>query len=109
MVWILKILDSWAKERGTTATTESGEGMVITTFANFGLNKKLLETEWDAVIYDECHLASVENKKGTETARSMQHYMVTNRDENHCFQRLQSINPEYQKMNTSADKVNSML
>lgn len=103
----IKDLDSWAKERGTTATTESGEGMVITTFANFGLNKKLLETEWDAVIYDECHRI-MENKKGTETARSMQHYMVTNRDENHCFQRLQSINPEYQKMNTSADKFNAL-
>lgn len=103
----IKDLDSWAKMRGTTATTESGEGMVITTFANFGLNKKLLETEWDAVIYDECHRI-MENKKGTETARSMQHYMVTNRDENHCFQRLQSINPEYQKMNTSADKFNAL-
>lgn len=103
----IKDLDTWAKERGTTATTESGEGMVITTFANFGLNKKLLETEWDAVIYDECHRI-MENKKGTETARSMQHYMITNRDENHCFRRLQSINPEYQKMNTSADKFNAL-
>lgn len=103
----IKDLDSWAKMRGTTATTESGEGMVITTFANFGLNKKLLETEWDAVIYDECHRI-MENKKGTETARSMQHYMITNRDENHCFRRLQSINPEYQKMNTSADKFNAL-
>lgn len=103
----IKDLDSWAKERGTTATTESGEGMVITTFANFGLNKKLLETEWDAVIYDECHRI-MENKKGTETARSMQHYMVTNRDENHCFQRLQSINPEYQKMNSAAEKFDAL-
>lgn len=103
----IKDLDSWAKMRGTTATTESGEGMVITTFANFGLNKKLLETEWDAVIYDECHRI-MENKKGTETARSMQHYMVTNRDENHCFQRLQSINPEYQKMNGAAEKFNAL-
>jgi hypothetical protein len=103
----IKDLDSWAKERGTTATTESGEGMVITTFANFGLNKKLLETEWDAVIYDECHRI-MENKKGTETARSMQHYMVTNRDENHCFQRLQSINPEYQKMNGAAEKFDAL-
>lgn len=103
----IKDLDSWAKERGTTATTESGEGMVITTFANFGLNKKLLETEWDAVIYDECHRI-MENKKGTETARSMQHYMVTNRDENHCFRRLQSINPEYQKMNGAAEKFDAL-
>ena len=93
----IRDLDSIAKERGTTATTESGEGVVITTFANFGLNKKLLEEKWDAVIYDESHRI-MENKKGAETARSMQHYMVTNRDENRCFLRLQEISKDYQKM-----------
>lgn len=51
----IRDLDSIAKERGTTATTESGDGVVITTFANFGVNKKLLEENWDAVIYDESH------------------------------------------------------
>ena len=93
----IRDLDSIAKERGTTATTESGEGVVITTFANFGVNKKLLETKWDAVIYDESHRI-MENKNGAETARSMQHYMMTNRSENHCFLRLQETNKDYQKM-----------
>ena len=99
----IRDLDSIAKERGTTATTESGEGVVITTFANFGLNKKLLEEKWDAVIYDESHRI-MENKKGTETARSMQHYMVTNRDENHCFLRLQEINKDYQKQKSLGEQ-----
>ena len=99
----IRDLDSWAKDRGTTATTESGEGVVITTFANFGVNKKLLETKWDAVIYDESHRI-MENKKGTETARSMQHYMVTNRDENHCFLRLQEINKDYQKQKSLGEQ-----
>ncbi len=99
----IRDLDDWAKERGTTATTESGEGVVITTFANFGVNKKLLETKWDAVIYDESHRI-MENKKGTETARSMQHYMVTNRDENHCFLRLQEINKDYQKQKSLGEQ-----
>lgn len=99
----IRDLDSWAKDRGTTATTESGEGVVITTFANFGVNKKLLETKWDAVIYDESHRI-MENKKGTETARSMQHYMVTNRDENHCFLRLQEINKDYQKVKSLGEQ-----
>lgn len=99
----IRDLDSVAKEKGTTATTESGDGMVITTYANFRQNKKLLETDWDAVIYDECHRI-MENKKGTETTGSNQHYMVTNRNENFCFLRLQSINPEYQKMNDAAEK-----
>ena len=99
----IRDLDSIAKERGTTATTENGEGVVITTFANFGVNKKLLETKWDAVIYDESHLI-MENKKGTETARSMQHYMVTNRSENHCFLRLQEINKDYQKVKSLGEQ-----
>lgn len=99
----IRDLDSIAKERGTTATTESGEGVVITTFANFGLNKKLLETKWDAVIYDESHRI-MENKKGAETARSMQHYMVTNRDENRCFLRLQEISKDYQKMKSLGEQ-----
>ena len=99
----IRDLDSIAKERGTTATTESGEGVVITTFANFGVNKKLLEENWDAVIYDESHRI-MENKNGAETARSMQHYMVTNRDENHCFLRLQEINKDYQKQKSLGEQ-----
>lgn len=99
----IRDLDNWAKERGTTATTESGEGVVITTFANFGVNKKLLETKWDAVIYDESHRI-MENKNGTETARSMQHYMVTNRSESHCFLRLQETNKDYQKMKSLGER-----
>ena len=99
----IRDLDSIAKERGTTATTESGEGVVITTFANFGVNKKLLETKWDAVIYDESHRI-MENKNGTETARSMQHYMVTNRSENHCFLRLQETNKDYQKKKSLGER-----
>ena len=98
-------LDSVAKEKGTTATTESGEGMVITTYANMRQNKKLLETEWDAVIYDESHRI-MENKKGAETTGSQQHYMLTNRDEKHTFMRLQTINKDYQKMVSSVDKFN---
>ncbi len=99
----IRDLDDWAKERGTTATTESGEGVVITTFANFGVNKKLLEENWDAVIYDESHRI-MENKKGADTARSMQHYMVTNRDERHCFLRLQETNKDYQKMKSLGEQ-----
>lgn len=99
----LRSLDDWAEERGTTATNESGEGCVITTFANFGANKKLLETEWDAVIYDESHRI-MENKKGAETARSGQHYMITNRDEQHAFMRLREINGDYQKVKDAADR-----
>ncbi|WP_308275351.1 LPD38 domain-containing protein [Prevotella sp.] len=102
----IRDLDSIAKERGTTATTESGEGVVITTFANFGVNKKLLEEKWDAVIYDESHRI-MENKNGAETARSMQHYMVTNRSENHCFLRLQEINKDYQKMKSLGEQFNA--
>ncbi len=103
----IRDLDTVAKEKGTTATTESGEGMVITTYANMRQNQKLLETEWDAVIYDESHRI-MENKKGAETTGSMQHYMLSNRDENHCFHRLQTINKHYQKMRSGAEKFDEL-
>ena len=102
----IRDLESIAKEKGTTATTESGEGMVITTYANMRQNKKLLETEWDAVIYDESHRI-MENKKGAETTGSLQHYMLTNRNENYAFLRLRTINEHYQKMQAAADKFNA--
>ena len=102
----IRDLESIAKEKGTTATTESGEGMVITTYANMRQNKKLLETEWDAVIYDESHRI-MENKKGAETTGSLQHYMLTNRNENYAFLRLRTINEHYQKMQAAADKFNT--
>lgn len=98
----IRDLDDWSKEHGSTATNEKGEGVVITTFANFGINKALLEDQFDAVIYDESHRI-MENKSANETARSRQHYMLTNRNERYSLMRLEEINPDCMKMRGLAE------
>lgn len=98
----IRDLDDWSKEHGSTATNEKGEGVVITTFANFGTNKTLLEDQFDAVIYDESHRI-MENKGANETARSRQHYMLTNRNERYALMRLEEINPDCMKMRGLAE------
>ncbi len=98
----IRDLDDWANERGNTATNEKGEGVVITTFANFGTNKKLLEDQFDAIVYDESHRI-MENKNATETARSRQHYMLSNRNESYALMRLEEINPDCMKMRGLAE------
>lgn len=103
----LRSLDDFAKEQGTTATQTSGEGAVITTFANFRENAALLEGVFDLVVYDESHRI-LENKQGTETAGARQHYMVTNRDANSAFMRLREINPKYKAYREAQDEYNSV-
>lgn len=98
----IRDLDDWSKEHGSTATNEKGEGVVITTFANFGINKALLEDQFDAVIYDESHRI-MENKEAKETARSRQHYMLTNRNERYALMRLEEVNPDCMKMRGLAE------
>lgn len=81
-----------AKKDGATATTEKGEGAVITTYANFRQNKALLEDLFDLIVYDESHRL-LENKDGIGTAGSLQHYKLSNRNNNYSYLRLQEINP----------------
>lgn len=98
----IRDLDDWANERGSTATNEKGDGVVITTFANFGTNKRLLEDQFDAIVYDESHRI-MENKNATEIARSRQHYMLSNRNESYALMRLEEINPDCMKMRGLAE------
>ena len=98
----IRDLDEWAKERGTTATTEKGEGVVITTFANFRANKALLEDQFDMVVYDESHRI-MENKKGIDTEGSRQHYMLTNRNEDFALMRLEETNEDWQRLKGLAE------
>ncbi|MCM1406391.1 MAG: DEAD/DEAH box helicase family protein, partial [[Clostridium] fimetarium] len=93
----IRDLDSWARERGTTATTENGDGVIITTYANFRQNKALEEGCFDLVVYDESHRI-LENKKGIATNGLSAHYRLSNKDEGHAFARLRDTNPVYREM-----------
>ena len=97
----IKSLDDWAKERGTTATTEAGEGTIITTYANFRQNEELLNGTFDLIVYDESHRL-MENKNAANTIGTNQHHMIANRDAAFATIRLCKINPFYQER----DKVN---
>ena len=97
---------SKTKKDGTTATTEKGEGAVITTYANFRQNKALLEDLFDLVVYDESHRL-LENKGGTGTTGSIQHYKISNRNEQFAFLRLQEINSVWNELQSKYEKFNS--
>lgn len=97
-------LDKWADKRGTTATTEAGEGAVITTYANFRQNQALLESEFDLVVYDESHRL-LENKKGENTTGAQQHYMVSNRNEREAMNRYRKISPVYESYRKAEEEL----
>ena len=107
----LRSLEDWAKEKGTTATTEGGSGAIVTTYANFRQNEALLEGTFDLIVYDESHRL-LENKKGETTSGAKQHYKISNRDTGYASARLQSINPvwkEYMAKSESFQKKYSEL
>jgi protein-L-isoaspartate O-methyltransferase len=45
---------------------DAGEGVVVTTYANFGQNTALQSRDWDLFVFDESHKLS-ENKDGSKT------------------------------------------
>ena len=92
----IRSLDDWAKEHGTTATTEAGKGTIITTYANFRQNEELLNGVFDLIVYDESHRL-MENKQATNTIGTEQHHMIANRDAVFAANRLRKINPVYQE------------
>ena len=83
------------------ATTEAGEGTIITTYANFRQNEELLNGTFDLIVYDESHRL-MENKNAANTIGTNQHHMIANRDAAFATIRLRKINPFYQER----DKVN---
>lgn len=100
----LKDLDQVAKAKrdGTAATKEKGEGAVVTTYANFRQNKALLEDRFDLIVYDESHRL-LENKEGTGTTGAMQHYKVSNRNEQYAYLRLQEIHPVWNELQSQRE------
>lgn len=94
-----KVTD-WIKDGGNLGleisalenTKSAGEGVVITTYANFGVNKALYERVFDLVVYDESHRL-MENKDGGASSRTAQHYLISNRNEQDALRRLQKRHP----------------
>ena len=74
------------------ATMQKGEGAVVTTFANFRQNRALMEDVFDLVIYDESHKL-MENRQAQESATTVAHYRMTNKDFESAMERIQLSHP----------------
>lgn len=79
-------------ETGKGATMQKGEGAVVTTFANFRQNRALMEDVFDLVIYDESHKL-MENRQAQESATTVAHYRMTNKDFESAMERVQMSHP----------------
>ena len=58
-------------------TSDEGNGVVVTTYANFYQNNALESRIWDLVIYDESHYLN-QNLKGSDTVYVEKHKKVAN-------------------------------
>lgn len=59
------------------SVTDAGNGIVVTTYANFYQNNGLLTREWDLIVYDESHYLN-QNSKGDNTVYFEKHRKVAN-------------------------------
>ena len=78
--------------KGPSATRAKGTGAVITTFQNFQQNYRLLEDQFDLVIYDESHRL-MQSKDAAGTSAFEKHFWITNRDEDNAIRRLVEASP----------------
>jgi len=88
-----------------TSTKDAGENAVITTYANFRANDALKNRDFDLVMYDESHRL-MEEKSGATSSTTNSHYSHSNVSEWQAFNRLQSINPDYIKIQELFNRIN---
>lgn len=79
-----------------TGIEDAGEGVNITTYANFGVNEALYTRSFDMVVYDECHRL-MEEKDGEASGRTKQHYLISNKDARSYAQRRLRTEDEYRQ------------
>ncbi|MEL6614122.1 MAG: DEAD/DEAH box helicase family protein, partial [Bacteroidota bacterium] len=75
------------------STKDSGEGVVVTTYANMGQNNALLyDRTFDLVVYDESHRL-MQNADGSDTSANQAHLQLTNHPK-HAVRRVANSDPE---------------
>lgn len=65
--WVDALADMGVKASKLTSTTDAGQGVVMTTYANAGENLALAGRAWDLVVSDEAHKLS-QNAAGDSTS-----------------------------------------
>lgn len=106
-----KVLD-WAKDGKNLGleitplsdTKDAGTGAIVTTYANFRANEALKERDFDLVMYDESHRL-MEEKTGKTSSTTNAHYAHSNVTEWQALHRIQSVNPDYIKIQDLYDKL----
>lgn len=96
-----KVINTWNNELRTKLNVKSmilpntstkGEGVRITTYANFRANNAIKDEDFDLIVYDESHRL-LEEKTGKESSTTFAHYQISNRDLWNATQRIQSVHP----------------
>lgn len=67
MDWVRSAKDLGLDVSILESTQDAGEGIIATTYANFGQNRHLADREWDLIVPDEAHKLS-SDQNGTPTA-----------------------------------------
>lgn len=81
---------------GLKDTQDKGEGVVITTYANMRANMKLMEEDFDLVVYDESHRL-MEDKNGNPSSTTYAHYNISNKSKDQALARLKMVHPLWKK------------
>lgn len=75
-------------------TSTSGEGVNVTTYANFVNNEELQKRDFDLVVFDESHRI-MENKDGEFSGSTSKFRSLANVTESYALNRIESVTPEY--------------
>lgn len=75
-------------------TSTSGEGVNVTTYANFVNNEELQKRDFDLVVFDESHRI-MENKDGEYSGTTSKFRSLANVTESYALNRIESVTPEY--------------
>lgn len=84
-------------------TKTKGDGVRITTYANFRANQEIKKEDFDLVIYDESQTL-MDNKAAAETSTTQAHYQISNRNVAAATQRITSVHPLWIKESELWDK-----
>lgn len=76
-------------------TKDGGEGICVTTYANFRENEALKRRAFDLVVYDECHRI-MESAGGEYSATTITHFKMTNKSVSYAVERMRDCDKDYQ-------------
>jgi hypothetical protein len=107
-----KIIEDWQKSgkllglnlNRLDSTTESGTGIIITTYANMGANQSLADRNWDLVVHDEAHYLAMD-KDGTNTNALKTLRAITKHPDGAYLRHQMMYRAEYAKQSAIRDQL----